>query len=888
MLNTRKRSLSSTLLLCTAALASLALGVPKGAPEQTVPDCDPEMMSCGDDVEMLSEALGLHAEEVPTDKKDDLLPAAQKIDPPTMDPGVIDPGTRLDPSVSEEPGTFEPITPVGPPPVLIDKNRTRIITRPGESNWTWRVAGRLRDQLCYRVGSCVTSSFSVQAMSFTAARQLSNVDVVIVLNPPTNAEANAAALHGSDPALVQLDADRKGVSPDGYILRRIEPIAPGKPLVLAVVAGAGDHALGSAARDALPLRGSYYAVPRFMDLVADLRDYGPVVRLGPANVSTNPPVYVRMFTGGARAGSPVEVRALDVRTSPFVTSVDMTGMNISGDARAVNDYWLAHTSGALRMQGEAPRHAITPRFYEPGTGGGNAYAQNPEFLASFPLKADGKRLVPGNANATGWNPCLSTSAARAAAKYAIKKYFDPVLSPASAAHEYIPYSPHESAPCPVDAGYPASTAYAPPYFQGLKAAEFTQAGLEYWKFIREMAVWMKGNPSTAEKKILAYAYDWTDVNWLNAQRTAAGVLPPITNFYLIGDALPDNVVVITNYHVYEWAEAPGAIEAALHDQWLSADAQVPLVRHYGNHEWTYGANYAVPSLFHFSMQEWLQILQQEAQASIGADGKPAFRPGFAHLEVYPNYSIDGPRIVALDKLMWDPNTDLWQLYKTYSSDMYGPAASGHMFEYFMSAEKLWSAMIGSGVRKDCSVSGVSQSPTTCRLLFAANAEVWELLHGMHDSLELAHAAVAQDFADGTVRTMRMQRLEAVSVGFEIAYKLFELRSCAVVGTTTLSPQNEARRNGAVAWFERNVLAGRPSDTATRTELIAADATMQSTEEQGHLGAWRKLLIPNYDPEFATDAQHDAKKTLFISIADALLVQGVQSPDGVGCQIIGPH
>ena len=79
----------------------------------------------------------------------------------------------------------------------------------------------------------------------------------------------------------------------------------------------------------------------------------------------------------------------------------------------------------------------------------------------------------------------------------------------------------------------------------------------------------------------------------------------------------------------------------------------------------------------------------------------ALRRAYAHgargwfCEAFPNWGLDAPKLHALAKLLWNPDSDPDVLRKDFCDKLFGPAA-GPMYDLFLLVEKAWAVPLADG------------------------------------------------------------------------------------------------------------------------------------------------------------------------------------------------
>jgi hypothetical protein len=241
-------------------------------------------------------------------------------------------------------------------------------------------------------------------------------------------------------------------------------------------------------------------------------------------------------------------------------------------------------------------------------------------------------VFPANMPADGsgaWHPCFAQPRAVDVAMDAIRRYFE-----TNPTHAYVALSVMDnSAKCPTDP---------------VDAQAYTDA---YWGFMNAVA--KKMATQYPGKRLMGLAY-------ANVQ------LAPTFD-------LEKNVVVFAVVHLSE-LDADGILS-------LDPNGGIrPWMRRatiLGEHEWLEGMGFLLPRIYTGHIQRYLLATAEAAH--------PA---EYLHLEAYPNWALDGPKLYLAGKLAQNPHADVAHLRARFCADAFGDGAEA-MEAYFVGLESLW-------------------------------------------------------------------------------------------------------------------------------------------------------------------------------------------------------
>jgi hypothetical protein len=325
----------------------------------------------------------------------------------------------------------------------------------------------------------------------------------------------------------------------------------------------------------------------------------------------------------------------DVIESPYVVSAFMSGFTM--DDR--DEYGWLRRQGGIRRKGGTHQHNIFEMFPP------ERYAQ--KYPEIYPIK-DGQRVIPKSPRDQSWQLNFSAPYLVEVARDSISDFFQ--KNPTFA---YVAISLNDGGRWDES---PGTQAFIRDYLASHPGATEAHATSEqYWRFMAQVAQWMlEAHPG---KRLVGLAYGPTR-------------MPPSFR-------LPDNVTPFTNLHIGQLptdhlVTAPAG-ETPMVDQWLA------VAGHLGNHDWYQGSGYLLPRLYSGYWVQFLRTLQQRLPRT------------YQHIECYPNWGVDGPKLYILTRLLWDPQLDPQVLLRQYTDDMFGPASSA-MFDYFVQLEQLWTQL----------------------------------------------------------------------------------------------------------------------------------------------------------------------------------------------------
>ena len=166
----------------------------------------------------------------------------------------------------------------------------------------------------------------------------------------------------------------------------------------------------------------------------------------------------------------------------------------------------------------------------------------------------------------------------------------------------------------------------------------------------------------------------------------------------------------------------------------------------GNDDWAEGRGFIYPRIYTHLVSKFLRAIKKD---------KIAF--DYAHIEAYPNWALDGPKLYFMSKIYWNPEANPDSLLTLFCKDMFGKA-SRHMKSYFNILEELNTSMNNDPKRERRIGAYTTQlllNDNELALLGSARSEI---------NLAITTATTEQEKA----------RISFFSDGFKISEALFSL------------------------------------------------------------------------------------------------------------------
>ncbi len=399
----------------------------------------------------------------------------------------------------------------------------------------------------------------------------------------------------------------------------------------------------------------------------------------------------------------VTLGAIDIQEKPFVRSASFSGIGNT----AAEQQWFK-TNLLERRIGATHQHNMFQVFPP------KLYAE--KYPDIYPIY-DGKRYIPNSNADQNWQPNFASPQLLEAAEESALRYFkeNPIA-------EYLAFSVQDGHRASEDVLSQAAVVAAQKSGDPKTAVARAQSAL-YWEFMNKLAVRLE--KKLPNKLLVGLAYSVTRY-------------PP-------AEKLHPNLVPFANLHIAE-LEVDGLLTEKAGpsgvDNWLR------ISNHYGNHDWFQGNGYLIPRTYTNYYAQFFRHLQ-----------KAGLQSAFAHVESYPSWGLDGPKYYIVNRLFWNPQEDINDLWKQFSTDMFGPAAIP-MQDYFQTLEKLW-------VQLD-NVDGPERKLSGWNTQFVTTPKSQALIKEAR-----AHLDTASTLA---ITPEQKDRLELFSKTYRLSEMLFDLAS----------------------------------------------------------------------------------------------------------------
>jgi len=392
----------------------------------------------------------------------------------------------------------------------------------------------------------------------------------------------------------------------------------------------------------------------------------------------------------------------------------------------------ANINGLSRKDWGSHQHSMGDRFYDD-----SIFKLYPEI---FPI-INGKKYFPKSRGDQKWEPDFAEPELVDAAIYSAIKYFkqNPKVN-------YISFSVQDSWVYPTE-GKMGDYLKNYPNTKAGKYRGYTDA---YISFLNNLAERLKTelplNGISWPKTIVYIVYG--NVRVIPSVKLNPAILP-ITVYHL-SDAIIDSVYVDN-----------GAISA-----WAKVTKRI------GNDDWAEGRGFIYPRIYTKIVSNYLKAVQKE---------KLSF--DYAHLEFYPNWSMDGPKYYFMGKIYWNPKVNTDSLLTLFCSDMFGKAAK-EMKTYFSVLENLNTSM-NNYSKIDRKIGSYST-----QLVLYENQLA--LVQQARKSIDKAYSFAAKND--------QKKRIKLFSDGFKISEDFFDLYNSKTLDTAKMRDLKD---------YLKNEIAGNP-------------------------------------------------------------------------------
>ena len=332
---------------------------------------------------------------------------------------------------------------------------------------------------------------------------------------------------------------------------------------------------------------------------------------------------------------------INLKEIPFTDNITSTGFGGTGDSTHPHDilqwdqYW-AIMNGLSRNNWGAFQHTMSEIFYD-----STIMKNYPEV---YPL-VNGKRYFPKSGNDQNFEPDFAASQLTDASVFAAVKYF----------------KAHPTVDCMA--------------FSVMDGGGYSKEG-ETGKFLAKY-------PQTSAGLVRGYTDAY--INWLNnlAEKLPDallknGIKRNKTIAYISYSQVRDipkeklnpMILPITVYHLSNGVADSFYFPGSILSKWARITSTI------GNDDWAEGKGFIYPRIYTNILSEFLKKVQSEGMAF-----------SYAHLECYPNWALDGPKLYEMGKVYWNPDINTDSLRTQFCTDMFGNAAK-QMKNYFTTVENI--------------------------------------------------------------------------------------------------------------------------------------------------------------------------------------------------------
>lgn len=413
-------------------------------------------------------------------------------------------------------------------------------------------------------------------------------------------------------------------------------------------------------------------------------------------------------------------KTISINETPFTKYLFSTGYKNSDESN-----W-AQNNALLRKDFESHQHSMGERFFND-----SIIKLFPEI---FPL-VNGKRYIPKSKQDQGWEPDFAEPKLVDAAVYTAIKYFKN-----NPQYDYISFSVQDSRIYPTEGKMGDFLKNYPSDEEGKKRG-YTDAFITFLnKLAERLEKELPANGVTKPKTIIYLVYGY--VRMVPSVKLNPNILP-VTVFQISGsmmDSLTSNDGVLK-----EWSKVTKRI---------------------GNHDWAEGMGFIYPRIYTNLLSQFLKAIK-----------KDNMQFEFAHLEMYPNWALDGPKNYFMAKLYWNPNMNTDSLLSLFCKDMFGKAG-GQMKVYFSTLENLSTSMnnnrqIPRGIR-----AYLTQLPL--------NKNELSLVQQARQSIDKAYSQAGTDD--------QKKRIELFSNGFKISEGFFDIYNSKSLDTAKVNGLKDYLKN----------------------------------------------------------------------------------------------
>lgn len=414
-------------------------------------------------------------------------------------------------------------------------------------------------------------------------------------------------------------------------------------------------------------------------------------------------------------------KTISVTQIPFTKYVMSTGYKIGAETE-----W-SQINGVARKDWGSHQHSMGDRFYDD-----SVFKLFPEI---FPV-INGKRYFPKSRVDQNWEPDFAEPELVNAAVYSAIKYFkqNPKIN-------YISFSVQDSWTYPTE-GKMGEYLKNYPNTRAGRYRGYTNA---YISFLNKLAERLKTelpqNGISWPKTIVYIVYG--NVRVIPLVKLNPAILP-ITAYHL-SEAIIDSI----------YAPNGGALSS-----WPKVTKRI------GNDDWAEGKGFIYPRIYTKIVSNYVKAVQKE---------KMSF--DYAHLEFYPNWSLDGPKYYFMSKIYWNPKVNTDSLLTLFCNDMFGKGAK-QMKAYFTTLENL-NTLMNNDPKANRKI-GVYKTQ------LSLNEKEVVFVNKAREEIDKAYSmAGAED---------QKKRIDLFSKGFKISEGFFDIYNSKAVDTAKVNGLRDYLKN----------------------------------------------------------------------------------------------
>lgn len=393
-------------------------------------------------------------------------------------------------------------------------------------------------------------------------------------------------------------------------------------------------------------------------------------------------------------------KSINISQSPFTKYVFSTGF------KTLDESAWALNNGLVRKNFGSHQHSMSERFYDD-----SIFKLFPEI---FPL-INGQRYFPVSKQDQKWEPDFSEPKLVDAAVYSAIKYFKQ-----NPQYDYISFSVQDSKIYPTE-GKMGSFLKSYANDEEGKKRGYTDAFVTFLNKVAErLQRELPANGITKTKNIIYLVYGY--VRMVPTVKLHPNILP-VTVFQisgsLMGTYFKDDGILA------EWSKVTNRI---------------------GNHDWAEGLGFIYPRIYTNLLAQYLKTVEKDNMAF-----------EFAHLEMYPNWALDGPKNYLMSKLYWNPNLNTDSILTLFCNDIFGKSKI-LMKNYFLTLEALNTSMNNNLEQRRGIRAYITQLPL--------NSKELQLVHQARQYIDEAYL---------TAQTSdQKERIDFFSKGFRMSEGFFDL------------------------------------------------------------------------------------------------------------------